>query len=291
MNELKKTFLAFIGGSGLYDLPGIENVEEVEIATPFGCPSDKITTGMIDGKPIAFLPRHGKGHRFLPSEVNYRANIYALKKLGVTHIVSVSAVGGLQEKTAPGTAVIPTQIIDKTTGQRPRTFFGNGVVGHVSFADPYCPELQKHIATACAQEKVTTHFGGALVCIEGPRFSSRAESNSFRREEAVIIGMTAMPEAILAREAEIAYATLAFVTDYDCWREETEAVTVEAVIAVLKKNVEASKRIAKAIHKSLPKESSNPLFHAAKNSIMTDMSLIPQETKRNLDILFGKYWK
>ena len=258
MKEMKKTFLAFIGGSGLYDLPGIENVEEIEIATPFGCPSDKITTGTIDGKPIAFLPRHGKGHRFLPSEVNYRANIYALKKLGVTHIVSVSAVGGLQEKTAPGTAVI-------------RTFFGNGVVGHVSFADPYCPELQSYIAKACEQEKVTTHFGGALVCIEGPRFSSRAESHSFKREEAMIIGMTAMPEAILAREAEIAYATLAFVTDNDCWREETEAVTVEAVIAVLNKNVEASKRIAKAIHKFLPKETSNPIFEAAKN--------------------FGKYWK
>nr|WP_202614002.1 S-methyl-5'-thioadenosine phosphorylase [Silvanigrella paludirubra] len=291
MKEMKKTFLAFIGGSGLYDLPGIENVEEIEIATPFGCPSDKITTGTIDGKPIAFLPRHGKGHRFLPSEVNYRANIYALKKLGVTHIVSVSAVGGLQEKTAPGTAVIPTQIIDKTTGQRQRTFFGNGVVGHVSFADPYCPELQSYIAKACEQEKVTTHFGGALVCIEGPRFSSRAESHSFKREEAMIIGMTAMPEAILAREAEIAYATLAFVTDYDCWREETEAVTVEAVIAVLNKNVEASKRIAKAIHKFLPKETSNPIFEAAKNSIMTNLSLIPQETKRNLDLLFGKYWK
>ncbi|APJ03018.1 S-methyl-5'-thioadenosine phosphorylase [Silvanigrella aquatica] len=291
MSEIKKTFLAFIGGSGLYDLPGIENVEEQEIATPFGCPSDKIITGKIEGKPIAFLPRHGKGHRFLPSEVNYRANIYALKKLGVTHIVSVSAVGGLQEKTAPGTAVIPTQIIDKTNGTRQRTFFGNGVVGHVSFADPYCPELQKHIAKACEQEKVTTHLGGALVCIEGPRFSSRAESHSYRREEASIIGMTAMPEAILAREAEIAYATLAFVTDYDCWREETEAVTVEAVMAVLSKNVEASKRIAKAIHKSLPMESSNSIFSAAANSIMTNPSLIPAETKRNLELLYGKYWK
>lgn len=291
MKQVKKTFLAFIGGSGLYDLPGIENVEEHEISTPFGSPSDKIITGKIDEKPIAFLPRHGKGHRFLPSEVNYRANIYALKKLGVTHIVSVSAVGGLQEKTAPGTAVIPTQIIDKTTGIRQRTFFGNGVVGHVAFADPYCPELQKHIAHACAQEKVTTHLGGALVCIEGPRFSSRAESHSYRRKEAMIIGMTAMPEASLAREAEIAYATLAFVTDYDCWREETEAVTVEAVMAVLNKNVEASKRIAKAIHKSLPLESNNPIFHAAENAMMTNPKLIPAETKRDLELLYGKYWK
>lgn len=290
MKQIKKTFLAFIGGSGLYDLPDIENIESQEISTPFGCPSDKIITGKIDGKPIAFLPRHGKGHRFLPSEVNYRANIYALKKLGVTHIVSVSAVGGLQEKTAPGTAVIPTQIIDKTTGIRQRTFFGNGIVGHISFANPYCPELQQHIANACEKEKITTHFGGALVCIEGPRFSSRAESYGYRRDEAVIIGMTAMPEASLAREAEIAYATLAFVTDYDCWKEETEPVTVEAVMAVLSKNVEASKRIAKAIHKSLPPESNNPIFYAAQNSIMTNTNLIPQETKRNLELLYGKYW-
>ncbi|WP_186645630.1 S-methyl-5'-thioadenosine phosphorylase [Fluviispira vulneris] len=291
MSQFKKTYLAFIGGSGLYDLPGIQNLKEEEISTPFGSPSDKIITGEIEGKPIAFIPRHGKGHRFTPSEVNYKANIFALKKLGVTHIVSVSAVGGLQENTAPGTAVIPTQIIDKTTSIRERSFFGNGVVGHVSFADPYCAELQKYISKACEQENVTTHMGGALVCIEGPRFSSRAESHSFRKEGAVIIGMTAMPEAILAREAEIAYATLAFVTDYDCWKEETEPVTVEAVLAVLKKNVEASKRIALAIHKYLPLESKNHIFNAAEFAIMTDKSLIPIETKRKLDILYGKYWK
>lgn len=290
MTETKSTFLAFIGGSGLYDLPGIENVQEKEITTPFGKPSDQIITGEIAGKPIAFLPRHGRGHRYLPSEVNYRANIYALKKLGVTHIVSVSAVGGLQEHTAPGTAVIPTQIIDQTTGFRQRSFFGNGVVGHVSFADPYCSDLQKYLHTACQQEKITTHLGGALVCIEGPRFSTRAESHAFRAKETVIIGMTAMPEAILAREAEIPYATLAFVTDYDCWREEEEPVTVEAVIAMLNKNVQASKRIALAIHKSLPKETQNPIFSAAKNSIMTHLNLIPEETKRNLDLLYGKYW-
>ncbi|MGY3803718.1 S-methyl-5'-thioadenosine phosphorylase [Pigmentibacter ruber] len=291
MSETKNTFLAFIGGSGLYDLPGIENVQEKEIETPFGKPSDNIITGEIDGRPIAFLPRHGRGHRFLPSEVNYRANIYALKKLGVTHIISVSAVGGLQEITAPGTAVIPTQILDQTTGLRQRTFFGNGVVGHVSFADPYCPELQKYIHAACLAEKVPTHFGGSLVCIEGPRFSTRAESHYFRSKEAVIIGMTAMPEAILAREAEIPYATLAFVTDYDCWKEEEEPVTVEAVIAMLNKNVQASKKIALEIHKSLPKQTENPIFSAAKNSIMTNIKLIPEETKKKLELLYGKYWK
>lgn len=290
MKNTQKTFLAFIGGSGLYDLPGIERVIEQEISTPFGSPSDKIITGIIDDKPIAFLPRHGKGHRFLPSEVNYRANIYALKKLGVTHIVSISAVGGLQEKASPGSAVIPTQIIDKTTGVRSRTFFGNGVVGHVGFADPYCPELQKHIVIACEKEKLTTHFGGTLVCIEGPRFSSKAESHNFRHEEAMIIGMTAMPEASLAREAEIAYATLGFVTDYDCWREETTAVSVEAVMKVLHQNVEVSKKIAKEIHRSLPLESFNPIFNAAQHSIMTNPSIIPIETKKNLELLYGKYW-
>ena len=291
MTESKNTFLAFIGGSGLYDLPGIENVQEKEIETPFGRPSDNIITGEIDGRPIAFLPRHGRGHRFLPSEVNYRANIYALKKLGVTHIISVSAVGGLQEKTAPGTAVIPTQILDQTNGLRQRTFFGNGVVGHVSFAEPYCPELQKYIHAACLTEKIPTHFGGALVCIEGPRFSTRAESHYFRSKEAVIIGMTAMPEAILAREAEIPYATLAFVTDYDCWKEEEEPVTVEAVIAVLNKNVQTSKKIALEIHRSMPKQTVNPIFSAAQNSIMTNLKLIPEETKKKLELLYGKYWK
>lgn len=286
-----KTYLGIIGGSGLYDLPGIQNLEERAIDTPFGVPSDVITTGTLDGKQVAFLPRHGKGHRFTPSEVNYRANIYALKKLGVTHVVSVSAVGSLQEQYAPGTIVIPSQILDRTTGARARTYFGQGVVGHVGFADPYCPDLQKIALTACQKEGVTTHLGGTYVCVEGPRFSSRAESHSFRATEAAIIGMTAMPEAALAREAELPYCTLAFVTDYDCWKDHEEAVSVEAVLAVLKQNVEASKRIVRNILVSMPSEpGNNPIYSAARFSIMTPVHLIPHETKRALSALYGKYW-
>jgi 5'-methylthioadenosine phosphorylase len=286
----KQTFLGVIGGSGLYELPGIQNVQEILVETPFGVPSDKIITGEVNGKRVAFLPRHGKGHRFLPSEVNYRANVYALKKLGVTHILSVSAVGSLQEQFAPGTIVIPSQILDRTASQRSRSFFGNGVVGHVGFSEPFCPDFQKIIKGACDKEGNKAHLGGTYVCVEGPRFSTKAESHSFRALDAAIIGMTAMPEAILAREAEMPYATLAFVTDYDCWREGEEAVTVEAVLAVLKKNVDASKRIVKNVLEGMPVESNNPIFEAAKFAIMTSPQLIPFETKRNLELLYGKYW-
>lgn len=286
----RKTFLGIIGGSGLYDLPGLSNVAERSVDTPFGKPSDKIITGELDGKQVAFLPRHGKGHRFTPSEVNYRANIMALRSIGVSHIVSVSAVGSLQEKYAPGTVVIPCQILDRTTGARARTFFGNGVVGHVGFADPYCPELQGIVLAACKKESVQVFHEGTYVAVEGPRFSSRAESHSFRALDAAIIGMTAMPEAALAREAEIPYATLAFVTDYDCWKEHEEAVSVEAVLAVLKKNVDASKRIVKNIIEAMPAASDNPIFNAAQFAIMTPAELIPDETKRALELLYGKYW-
>ena len=285
-----KTFLGVIGGSGLYDLPGIQNVKELAVDTPFGSPSDVIITGEVNGKPVAFLPRHGKGHRFTPSEVNYRANIYALKKLGVSHILSVSAVGSLQEEFAPGTIVIPSQILDRTAGLRARTFFGNGIVGHMGFADPYCPEFQKTALASCQTEKIKTHLGGTYVCVEGPRFSTRAESHAFRSHGAAIIGMTAMPEAALAREAEIPYCTLAFVTDYDCWKDHAEAVSVEAVMAVLKQNVDASKRIVKNILETLPLSSENPIFNAAQYAIMTAPNLIPHETKRALEPLFGKYW-
>lgn len=286
----KTTFLGVIGGSGLYDLPGLKNIKEHALSTPFGQPSDGIITGELNGRPIAFLPRHGKGHRFTPSEVNYRANIYALKSLGVTHILSVSAVGSLQEKFAPGTVVIPKQILDKTVGIRERTFFGKGVVGHVSLADPYCPDFQKTALNACLAENVTSFLEGTYVCVEGPRFSSRSESHAFRAENCGIIGMTAMPEAALAREAEIPYCTLAFVTDYDCWRENEEAVSVDAVLAVLKKNVDASKRIVQRVLETLPVKSDNPVFNAAQFALMTSPELIPTETKRALWPLYGKYW-
>ena len=285
----KQSFLGVVGGSGLYDLLGLTGVKEHAISTPFGQPSDVIITGEVDGRPIAFLPRHGKGHRFTPSEVNYRANIFALKSLGVTHILSVSAVGSLQEQYAPGTVVIPKQILDKTVGIRQRTFFGQGVVGHVSLADPFCPQLQQIVSRACGSEGVVTFHEGTYVCVEGPRFSSRSESHAFRAEGCGIIGMTAMPEAALAREAEVPYCTLAFVTYYDCWREDEEAVSVDAVLAVLKKNVDASKKIVLNVLRNLPKTSANPIFQAAQFAIMTQPELIPAETKRALAPLYGKY--
>jgi 5'-methylthioadenosine phosphorylase len=285
-----KTFLGVIGGSGLYEMEGLENVSEQSVETPFGSPSDKIITGTFKGKGVAFLPRHGKGHRFLPSEVNYQANIFALKKLGASHILSVSAVGSLQENLPPGSVVIPSQILDRTNGPRKRTFFGDGVVGHVGFADPYCPALTKIALKAAQASGVQVTLGGTYVCVEGPRFSTRAESHSFRDLKCSIIGMTAMPEAILAREAELPYCTLAFVTDYDCWKEGEEAVSVEAVMAVLKKNVDTSKSIVKEILTHLPNESDNAIYSAAKFAIMTPSNLIPFETKRKLSPLYGKYW-
>lgn len=288
--ETKKTYLGVIGGSGLYDMPGLENIAEVAAETPFGSPSDKIITGEIGGRKIAFLPRHGRGHRFMPGEVNYRANIYALKKLGVTHILSVSAVGSLQEEFPPGSIVIPSQILDRTLSNRERSFFGKGVVGHVSFADPFCEEMQKIAQQVSRKEGVRTFLGGTLVAVEGPRFSTRAESNSFRALNASVIGMTAMPEAILAREAEMPYCTLAFVTDYDCWRAGEEAVTVEAVLAVLAKNVDASKRIVKGFLAAMPVESQNSIFSAAQYAVMTKLELIPAETRKNLELLYGRYW-
>jgi 5'-methylthioadenosine phosphorylase len=286
----KKTYLGVIGGSGLYDLPGLTNIQEHSVPTPFGMPSDTLVTGTIGNRSIAFLPRHGKGHRFTPSEVNYRANIFALKSLGVNHILSVSAVGSLREQFAPGTVVIPNQILDRTSYIRERTFFGKGVVGHISLADPFCPQMQNTALAACRSEGVTVFQEGTYVCVEGPRFSSRAESHSFRRDGCDIIGMTAMPEASLAREAEIPYCTLAFVTDYDCWKEHEEAVSVDAVLAVLKKNVDASKRIVRKILETLPEHSDNPIFNAAQYSLMTSPEVIPAETKRALWPLYGKYW-
>jgi 5'-methylthioadenosine phosphorylase len=286
------TVVGIIGGSGLYQLEGLTDVRVNEITTPFGSPSDRIVSGRLHGKPVHFLPRHGKGHRLLPSEVNARANIWALKSLGVTHVVSVSAVGSLVEAYRPGDVVIPDSVLDRTMGLRPSTFFGEGVVGHVSFADPYCPELRNTLARAAAlcAPADQIHQSGTLVCIEGPRFSTRAESHHYRSVGASIIGMTVMPEAVLAREAEMAYATLAFVTDYDCWHESEAPVTVEAVLAVLAANVEKSRRMLDGIIKLLPESSANPLFQAARFAVMTDPRMIPLETKRKLELLYGKYW-
>lgn len=287
-----RTAVGIIGGSGLYELDALKDVKEIEVMTPYGRPSDVLVQGRVGNLDVYFLPRHGRGHRLLPSELNARANIWAFKKLNVTHIVSVSAVGSLQEEFAPGDIVVPDSLIDRTSGLRPHTFFGRGVVGHVSLADPFCADLRtrliehsQHVNTGAG-----VHGKATYLCVEGPRFSTRAESHSFRQMGAGIIGMTAMPEASLAREAEIAYATLAFVTDYDCWRENEEAVSVEAVMAVLKKNVGTGKRVLERLLTDLPESSENPIFSAAENAIMTPLELIPHETRRALFPLYGKYW-
>ncbi len=287
----KETFLGVIGGSGWYDLDDLENIKEDVVETPFGLPSDVIIRGKLSGRHIAFLSRHGKGHRFTPSEVNYRANIYAFKKIGVTHILSLSAVGSLQEELAPGTLVVPTQLLDRTKGDRSDTFFGNGVVGHVAFGDPYCPFLIDQINKAGNSSGIPIGDGGTLVVIEGPRFSSRAESNLYRSSGANIIGMTALPEASLAREAEIPYCTLAMITDYDCWKENEEDVDVPSVIAVLNSNVAKGKTVIRELLKNLPERTENPIFEASRNAIMTSPEAIPVEIRKKLEVLFGKYWE
>lgn len=286
------TAVGIIGGSGLYELEALRDVKEIEVMTPYGRPSDTLIQGRIGNIEVTFLPRHGRGHRLLPSELNARANIWAFKKLNVTHIVSVSAVGSLQEEFAPGDIVVPDSLIDRTSGLRPHTFFGKGVVGHVSLADPFCADLRKRLMAHSQQvsAKAGVHGKATYLCVEGPRFSTRAESHSFRQMGAGIIGMTAMPEASLAREAEIAYATLAFVTDYDCWREHEEAVSVEAVMSVLQSNVGTAQKVLEQLLKDLPESSANPIFSAAEHAIMTPLELIPHETRRALFPLYGKYW-
>ena len=243
--------IAFIGGSGLYDIDGLTDAEQVIIDTPFGQPSDAVTVGTLEGRRVAFLARHGKGHRHLPSEIPFRANIYALKLLGVKRIISVSAVGSLQEGIAPLDMVVPDQIIDRTRG-RVSTFFGDGVAAHVGFADPFCPELRRALVETARNRPVTVHDGGVYVVMEGPQFSTRAESNLYRSWEASIIGMTALPEAKLAREAEICYATLALVTDYDVWHQSEAEVSVDLVVANLMKNVETTQSLLPDLSARVP---------------------------------------
>src|SRR5436853_7567485 len=238
--------LGVLGGSGLYDLPGLEGVERLAVDTPFGAPSDELVIGRLGGTRLVFLPRHGRGHRLLPTEINFRANIFALKRIGVEWIVAVSAVGSLRAEIAPGHVVVPDQFIDRTR-LRPSTFFGSGVVAHVQFADPVCPSLSRVLAEAARAEGAVVHAGGTYLCMEGPQFSTRAESHLYRSWGAHVIGMTAMPEAKLAREAELPYATVAFATDYDAWHETVEAVSVDAVLTILRKNVDLGKRIVEEL--------------------------------------------
>ena len=287
---MAKAEIGIIGGSGLYNMDGLTDVTELRIETPFGDPSEVFALGTLEGRKVAFLARHGKGHRILPSELNFKANIYAMKSLGVSSILSVSAVGSLKEEHKPTDFVIPDQFIDRTFS-RSATFFGEGVVGHIAFGDPVCPIVSDVFAKACAEVGVIGKRGGTYICIEGPQFSTRAESNLYRIWGADIIGMTNLQEAKLAREAEISYATLAMVTDYDCWREGHDDVTIEQVIAVMHQNSGNAQKVVKAAVRLMPTDlSASPAQTAAKFAIMTDKAAIPATTKAKLDLLYGKYW-
>lgn len=287
---MKKVQLGVIGGSGVYEMNGVSVVAEHVLETPFGTPSDGVVETQIGDVSVYFLPRHGRGHVLLPSEVPYRANVHAMKQLGVTHLLAVSAVGIMQAHIAPGDMVVPDQLFDRTKGVRPATFFGDGVVGHVGFADPFCEELRALLLEASKKTKKTVHEGGTYVCMEGPQFSTRAESHFYRREvDATVIGMTALPEAKLAREAEMCYAMLAMGTDYDCWHEAEEDVTVEAVVAVLRANAELANEIVKTLAGLLPDSSDCDCLDAAQYAIMTSPDKISDVAKKRLQVLYGRY--
>lgn len=288
---MEKVNIGIIGGSGLYQMPELQNVREEKVPTPFGDPSDAFIIGELEGITVAFLPRHARGHKFLPTEVPYRANIYAMKLIGVEYILSVSAVGSLQEQYAPTDMVIPDQFFDRTRARaKESTFFGEGIVGHVTFAHPVCSELGDILEASCNAVGVKTHRGGTYVCMEGPAFSTKAESNVYRQWGMDIIGMTNLQEAKLAREAEIAYATLALVTDYDCWYEGHDDVTVEMVIEYLNKNVRNAQLILKdAVQRVAAKETPNQYRDAIKNAIFTAPDHWPAETAKKLEAIIEKY--
>lgn len=289
---MPRATIGVIGGSGLYRMEGMTDVEEVTVSTPFGDPSDAITLGKVQGVSMAFLPRHGRGHRISPTEIPVRANIWALKSLGVEWLISVSAVGSLREHIAPRDLVIPNQLFDRTKS-RVNTFFEGGIVVHCTFADPFCPTLSK-LLLASARElgDITVHEGGTYVCMEGPLFSTRAESHAYRSWGMDLIGMTALPEAKLAREAELCYATIACVTDYDSWHESEEAVTVEMVISNLSANVANAQRILRDVAQKIPADRSASTCEctsALANAILTDRSKIPPEIREKYSLLVGKY--
>ncbi|HBG45766.1 MAG TPA: S-methyl-5'-thioadenosine phosphorylase [Deltaproteobacteria bacterium] len=277
-----------IGGSGLYEMEGLKDVNSQKVSTPFGDPSDEYVTGMLGDVKMIFLPRHGRGHRFTPTEVNYRANIYGMKKLGAEWVISVSAVGSMKEEIKPGHIVIVDQFFDRTKG-RPSSFYGNGVVGHVEFADPVCPDLSKVLYKAANEAGATVHMGGTYICIEGPQFSTRAESKIYRGWGVDVIGMTNIPEAKLAREAEVCYATVALSTDYDCWHETEESVTVEAIIATLKANVAMAKDIIMKAVPAITGARGCKCGSALKYATITDPKAIPDKAREDLALLIGKY--
>jgi len=288
----EKVRLGIIGGSGLYAMAGLTNLREVKVKTPFGDPSDALVMGTLEGRRVAFLARHARGHRFLPGEINYRANIYAMKLLGVERIISVSAVGSLREDLPPGNFMIPDQFYDRTVN-RISTFFGRGLVAHVSFDKPTCPHLSDQLADACLQSGVRAHLGGTYICMEGPQFSTLAESNANRVRKFDIVGMTNVTEAKLAREAEICYATLAMVTDFDCWHPNHDAVTLADILAVLGKNTENVQRVIHAAVRAgvEPSPGACKCMSALGSAIVTDRKMIPAATKKHLAAIVGKYLK
>ncbi len=281
--------IGIIGGSGLYHIEGLTKQKWVPVKTPFGSPSDSLLTGQLAGREVVFLPRHARGHRILPSELNHRANIFAMKKLGVNWIISVSAVGSLQARYKPCDIVLPNQFVDRTKQSAAHTFFGRGIVAHIAFADPICEELRRLLLMSCRKIGATVHDGGAYVNMEGPTFSTRAESLANHRAGFDVIGMTNLGEAKCAREAEIAYASMAMVTDYDCWKEDEAHVTVDLVIANLQKNAAQAKRIILETIPLIPKQPGWPCHSALHNAIMTERKLWPAKTKAELKLLLQKY--
>jgi len=280
--------IGIIGGSGLYAMSGLTDTREVRVKTPFGDPSDALVLGTLEGKRVAFLARHGRGHRILPSEINFQANIYAMKLLGVERIISVSAVGSLKEDLRPGEFLVPDQFFDRTKG-RASTFFGDGLVAHVAFAHPTCGHLSGVLADACVHEAVKVHRRGTYICIEGPQFSTVAEAEVNRQLRFDVIGMTNLTEAKLAREAEICYATIAMITDYDCWHPEHESVTASQIIATLNQNAENAQKALRTAVRELPASRSCKCGGALQHALVTDMKLVPAATKKRLAAIIGKY--
>jgi 5'-methylthioadenosine phosphorylase len=285
---LAQAEIGIIGGSGLYSMPGLSRAKEVRLKTPFGNPSDAYVLGTLEGRGVAFLARHGRGHRILPSELNFRANIHGFKQLGVERIVSISAVGSLKDEHKPLEFVIPDQFFDRTR-HRVDTFFGNGIVAHIAFADPICPELAGVVEGACRKAGVTGKRGGTYLCMEGPQFSTKAESNVYRSWGMDVIGMTNLQEAKLAREAELCYVTVAMVTDYDCWHPHHDSVTVDQIVAVLLKNAENATKVLRETVAAMPKGRSCKCGSALAHAILTERSKIPAATLKKLELIVGKY--
>jgi 5'-methylthioadenosine phosphorylase len=285
---LSQAEIGIIGGSGLYSMPGLSDVREIKQQTPFGDPSDPYVLGTLEGRKVAFLARHGRGHRILPTELNFRANIYGFKQLGVERIVSVSAVGSLKDEHRPLDFVIPDQFFDRTR-HRVDTFFGDGIVAHIAFADPVCPELVHVVEAACKKSGVTGKRGGTYLCMEGPQFSTKAESNVYRSWGMDVIGMTNLQEAKLAREAEICYVTVAMVTDYDCWHPHHDSVTVDQVVAVLLKNADNAATVVRNTVGSMPSKRNCKCGAALAHAILTDRNKIPAATREKLKLILDKY--